>query len=119
MRLSSVVRAEVGMIDTDRPWTDDHRLEGVPEHPRHHDVIQVAYGAYLSYCRKNREAPSALPMWCVDVSQQVDRKAWGPEPRAFSKGTLVYVFALDKVLTPLERPVLWPPQPPPWQQSSF
>ena len=87
------------MLDTDTPWTSEHRLDGVPKHPRHRDIIQVAYGAYVLNCRKLKIPVITHPIWVVDVSQQVDRRPWGPNPRSFNKGSLMYVFALDRVLT--------------------
>ncbi len=96
---SVLVRHTLGMAQGDEQWTRNHRLVGVPTHPRHKDVIDCAYAAYLKYCEKNKELLIQNPSWCVDVSQQVDRKAWGPDPRSFNKDSLVYCFAVDRVLT--------------------
>ncbi len=101
--LSKFVRISLGMGSTDEPWTPTHQLTGVPRHPRHKDTIQCAYGAYVEWCSKNKEEVSSNPNGCIDLTQQVDRRAWGPEPRCFSKGSLVYCFAMDRVLTPEER----------------
>ena len=101
--LSKFVRNTLSMRSTEEPWTPTHQFIGVPKHPRHKDAIQCAYCAYLEWCSKNQEEVSSNPSWCVDLTQQVDRRAWGPEPRCFSKGSLVYCFAIDRVLTPEER----------------
>jgi hypothetical protein len=96
---SVMVRHSLGMLVKDQPWTDSHKLEGVPRQNRHLDLVQCAYGAYAVNCKKLKIQVSEHPAWCVDVTQQIDRRPWGPVPRSFNKDSLMYCFAVDRVLT--------------------
>ncbi len=94
------VRKSLGMDEHEAPWTSTHVMEGVNRaNARHRDLIQVAFGAYREHCRKNKQKLSSSPDWCVDLTQQVDRHPWAPEPRSFNKGSLMYCFAIDRILT--------------------
>jgi hypothetical protein len=86
------------MGEFDSPWKGTS--VGVkPSSARHLDLIQVAYGAYIEDCRVKRIKPEKTPNWCVDLSQQVDRRPWGEEPRCFNKSSAVFCYSTGRMLT--------------------
>ncbi len=91
------MRDSLEMPPDHEPWTSKANLTGVPKHPRHADSIQIAYFAWLKSLDSKVAVPR-LPQLCVDISQGCERRPWGPDPHTVCKGSLVYSFALDRVL---------------------
>ncbi len=90
------IRTMLGMPPDSSPWTSKARLIGVPSWPRQIDCIDVAYWAWLKTVAT--EHVPTEPDFCVDVSQGVERKPWGPTPHMLGQGSQTYVFSLDRVL---------------------
>jgi hypothetical protein len=91
------VRASLDMPEDFAPWTPTARLVGCPQTPRHADIIDVAYFAWLKEQDPN-EALSKRPRFVVDISQGVERRPWGDEPHTQTQRSLSYTFALDRVM---------------------
>ena len=87
------------MEEYSTPWTSTHSLSGIsPEKPRCIDCVDVAYWAYLREHRDPSDRASD-PHWFCDVSQAVQRMAWGSNVPCFNKDPLPYSFSLDRILT--------------------
>ncbi len=80
-------------------WTDKNKLVVLPKTCRHRDIVQVAYFAWLKQLPVGSTIPRA-PRFCVDASQSIDRRPWGPSPKTLTQDGQIYVFALDRVLDP-------------------
>ncbi len=93
---STDVRDTLQMAPDLTPWTPTAKLDGVPGGLRFTDAIQIAYYAWLKTV-KTAKVPKS-PAWCIDISQGIERRPWSVTPRTLAKGSLCYVFALDRVL---------------------
>ena len=94
---SVLMRHTLQMPADCRPWTEIHRLDGVPRGrgwARYEDLIQVAYWDWL----RKKQTPESVPVWSVDISQSVERRPWGEDCGIFTQSSLVYDFGLDRVL---------------------
>jgi len=93
---SIAVRSSIGMPPGHVVWTDTARLLGLPPNSdRYKDLIQVAY---YNWKRHQGVAVVHKPKLCVDLSQGIQRRPWSQAPRTLGQTSLVYVFALDRVL---------------------
>ena len=92
--LTATVRYQMDMPADAQPWTGSHNLVGVSKTKRSFDLIQVAWWAWR---KQNPASRIATPKWFCDVSQQVNRKPWGPAPDCCLQSPELYMFSLDRV----------------------
>ena len=102
-RRSASIRGEYDIGRREAPWTQcvhraaqglpQRRLRGVPRRDRLMDILDVTWAIHV------RETPKKLDKLWVDLSQNVDRRAWGIHPGTFTRGSLPYSFSADRVLT--------------------
>lgn len=72
------------------PWSTKANLRGVPNFARYHDLLDVCF------LERSGEVDGVF----CDLSQAVQRRPWGAHSaRALTKGSLIYSFDHDAVLT--------------------
>ena len=92
--LTAALRYRMNMPADAQPWTSTHSLVGMTQCARHIDLVQVAWWAWS---QQNPGCKDRNPKWYCDVSQQVNRKPWGPSPDCFLQAPDLYMFGLDRV----------------------
>jgi hypothetical protein len=98
---SSLARHKLKMPADSAPWSPDHQLTGIMRgsKPRHVDVVDCAFWAYL-LAHPNRADRSSSPTWFCDPSQGVERTPWSGSLGCINQDSIPYCFQLDRILTP-------------------
>jgi hypothetical protein len=100
MRHSADVRATLGATCEEMPWCLEPGTRGVPETPRQHDCVNVAWIA------RRRAMPLAsvqemIKDYFVDTNSSIHFRAFG-DLKGMMCGSTYYSFELERMLSPEE-----------------
>ena len=103
---SAKLRHQHGFPRTVNVWTDNHALTNIPPNPRYRETVEIAFWFFKKkFGGGAMPAEKNCPDWVVDVTQGLERKAWGQIPPMLSQKNAPYIFSLDRVMDSEELPL--------------